>query len=42
MKKCPKDDYYHTIEFKDHFVIFPTLDMTDFNKNFFINFKGKR
>tara|TARA_B110000483_G_C18141855_1_gene521796 strand:+ start:111 stop:1169 length:1059 start_codon:yes stop_codon:yes gene_type:complete len=34
---CPKDDYYHTIEFKDHFVIFPTLDMTDFNKNFFIN-----
>ncbi len=42
---CPKDDYHHTINFKDHFVIFPTLDLTDGKKNFFINNlneKGKK
>ena len=34
---CPKDDSYHTIEFKYHYVIFPTLNLNDLNKNFFIN-----
>ena len=34
---CPQECSHLTLEFKDHFVIFPTLDMTDFNKNFFIN-----
>ncbi len=42
---CPRDDHHHTIEFKDHFVIFPTLELNDQSKNFFINKineKGKK
>lgn len=34
---CPKDDYLNTIEFKDHFIIKPSIKIIDQKINFKIN-----
>jgi len=31
---CPADDFYHTLEFDDHFVISPTISFTSRSNNF--------
>lgn len=37
---CPSDDAYHTLEFKDHFVITPTI-VKSFNANYKIDKTGE-
>ncbi len=37
---CPADDFYHTIEFEDHYVIAPTINM-GFQADYFTNTLGE-
>ncbi|MFT5294350.1 MAG: UDP-N-acetylglucosamine 4,6-dehydratase [Psychroserpens sp.] len=39
---CPSDDFYHTLEFKDHFVITPTISFTSRSNNFDTNILGEK
>ena len=34
---CPKEDYLNTLEFKDHFIIKPSVKVIDKNINYKIN-----
>jgi UDP-N-acetylglucosamine 4,6-dehydratase len=38
---CPADDSHRTIEFKDHFVIEPTIKFTDTTIDYFSNPLGE-
>ncbi len=38
---CPSDDYYHTLEFEDHFVITPTISFTSRSNDFITNELGE-
>ncbi len=40
-KMCPRDDSYRTIEFKDHYVIAPSINFYDGNTNFLMNNLGE-
>jgi UDP-N-acetylglucosamine 4,6-dehydratase len=39
---CPSDDFYHTLEFDDHFVITPTISFTSRSNNFDTNILGEK
>jgi len=39
---CPADDFYHTLEFEDHFVISPTISFTSRSNNFDENVLGEK
>tara|TARA_B100001559_G_scaffold315042_1_gene316316 strand:+ start:91 stop:1107 length:1017 start_codon:yes stop_codon:yes gene_type:complete len=39
---CPNESHYLTLEFKDHFVIFPSPQYFDKNKSFSKNLKGEK
>jgi UDP-N-acetylglucosamine 4,6-dehydratase len=39
---CPADDFYHTLEFDDHFVITPTISFTSRSNNFSENILGEK
>ncbi|NQZ22276.1 MAG: UDP-N-acetylglucosamine 4,6-dehydratase (inverting) [Colwellia sp.] len=39
---CPSDDFYHTLEFEDHFVITPTISFTRRTNDFSVNVIGEK
>ncbi|WP_206484801.1 UDP-N-acetylglucosamine 4,6-dehydratase (inverting) [Thalassotalea sp. G2M2-11] len=39
---CPADDFYHTLEFEDHFVITPTINFTSRTNDFSVNVLGEK
>ena len=39
---CPNESHYLTLEFKDHFVIFPSPQYFENNKSFSKNLKGEK
>ncbi len=38
---CPSDDSHLTLEFKDHYVLRPTITFTGYNSNFMVNKLGE-
>ncbi len=39
---CPNDSHFLTLEFKNHYIIFPSPRHFDNNKNFALNLKGEK